>query len=177
MQTIMIIGAVALLIGLMAAIPGGVDLAHLFPPTEGRGVAKADPNTRSLTGNGGNLLMLGDCRKVNSVRVGDTALPEFHFEEYPVSFDSNGHPKLELQQVPLWQVIDTDDGPALQRSVKSNDGIWQAGVPIYVSGEWGKPKAEKAEAKKTEPAKDDKAKTDAEVKAEAEAEAKKTGGN
>lgn len=161
-------------IALIGLAFGVVDTSHLFPAVEDAKVGIKDKNTRAFAGTGGNLLMLPGCREVHSVRVGDTHLPATIAEQYPVAFDSNGVPTLETHDVPLYQLIDTADGPALQRSMKSNDVVWQAGVPVYVSGAWGEAKAakpadEEAEAKKKAEAE----KAAAQKKAEAEAEAKK----
>lgn len=109
---------------------------HLFPKIEKKGAAAADPNARTFLGSGGNLLLVPGCRQVDAVRVGNTAVPEFIDEEYPVGFDSNGVPSLEGHRVPLYQLVETEDGPALQRSVKSNDGIWQSGETVVVVGVW-----------------------------------------
>lgn len=109
---------------------------HLFPKIEKKGAAVADPNARTFVGSGGNLLLVPGCRKVSSVRVGAVSVPEFINEDYPVGFDSNGVPSLESHRVPLYQLVETDDGAALQRSVKSNDGTWQSGEAIVVVGDW-----------------------------------------
>ncbi len=134
---LLIIAVIALVAGLSCGV---VDLANLFPSVQERGHAMEDASSRALTGNGGNVLMLRSgneiCRNVTSVRIGDQHLPATMDEEYPVSFDSNGVPKLETVTLPMYIVIETPDGPALQRSVKTNDGIWQGGAAIHVSGEW-----------------------------------------
>lgn len=116
----------------------------LFPSNPARGVAKEDPNTRVFVGNGGNLIMVPGCVAVDSVRVGDQSLPAFLEEQYPM--DGSEHPKMETVRLPLYQLIQTEDGAALQRSIKTNDGIWQGGVPVYVSGQWGGEVAAPAEA-------------------------------
>jgi len=110
---------------------------HLFPKIEKKGAAMVDPNARTFLGSGGNLLLVPGCRRVDAVRVGQTGVPEFVDEEYPTGFDSNGVPKLEAHRVALYQLIDTEDGPALQRSVKSNDGLWQCGETVVGVGAWG----------------------------------------
>lgn len=126
----------------IVAMMGVVDPSVLFPPvTDARGPGAKDPNARQFTGTGGNILLVPGLKKLTGVRVGDVALPLSIKEDYPESFDSNGVPKLETHEIPLVQIVQTANGPALQRSVKSNDGIWQQGVPIWVSGEWESAKA------------------------------------
>lgn len=135
---------ITLVIGLVIAalLMGVVDPSVLFAPVQdARGPGMRDPNARQFTGTGGNLLLVPGLKKVTGVRVGDVAVPLSITEEYPESFDSNGVPKLSSHDVPLYQLVDTAHGPALQRSVKSNDGVWQLGAPIWVSGEWEAPKA------------------------------------
>jgi hypothetical protein len=138
----------------IVAMMGVVDPSVLFPPVaDARGPGAKDPNARQFVGTGGSLLIVPGLKKVTGVRVGDMAVPMSITEEYPESFDSNGVPKLSSHEVALYQLIQTAHGPALQRSVKSNDGIWQPGVPIWVSGEW-----ETEKATPPAPPKDDKPK-------------------
>lgn len=130
--------ATLLVLVVIAAMMGVVDPRMLFPPVaDAKGPGARDPNSKVFTGSGGNLLLVPGLKKVHGVRVGDVPLPAVLTEEYPESWDSNGVAKLVPHDVPLYQLVQTANGPALQRSVKSNDGIWQQGVPVYVSGDWG----------------------------------------
>ena len=114
---------------------------HEFP------TAKDAPDlgtARVFTGDGSALLKVPGIVSVSQVRIGDTILPLFEERTYPT--DSTGTKFEDREEKMLDIQTDPADGtPTLLRSKLSNDGLWQAGQIVYVSGEW---EDEKKPAKK-----------------------------
>ena len=100
-------------------------------------------NTRAFVGDGSEILAIPHCIGVSSIRIGMMPLPEYEDREYVV--DASGR-KTTVRE-PLWKVEALPDGtPIVLRGLISNDGIWQAGANIYVTGEWDTKAEEKAKA-------------------------------
>lgn len=95
-----------------------------------------DDRTRSFVGTGVTLLDAPGLKAVTEVRVGGQLLPASRTQT--VIIDASG--ATETEEVPLYRLIEGPRGTALQRSLVSNDGIWQAGETILVTGEWSAPK-------------------------------------
>jgi len=68
------------------------------------------------------------------VRIGNTELPLSIIEQVPLNADANPHEPVKIDLVK----VTTGPGgvPVLLRNVKSNDGMWQAGARIYITGDW-----------------------------------------
>lgn len=154
---------------------------HFHPiagvPTEER-MAK---NIRQFVGDGTPLLKVPGLKEVTSVRVGSADIPLSIEERVPTDPDAKLHQTVEVALIKLDKL--EDGTPVLMRSVKSNNGMWQNGVAVYVGGKWSGDKEPtappvdndtakaKAEAAKQQAKAD--AEADAKAKAEAEAEAAK----
>lgn len=77
--------------------------------------------------------------EVHSVRVGDMALPAKHIYDVP---DSRNFLKKLTVQMDMYQLAQNYEGKSiLLRNMYSNDGRWQAGEKIYVTGVWEDAKA------------------------------------
>ena len=113
------------------------------PVTEA--VAPTDPrNFRPFIGDGTPYLKVPGLKSVSAVRVGTVEIP-LDLEEEVLNdlselqrTETHKHELIRLEQ-------DADGSPILMRSIKSNDGMWQTGVTVYVAGEWAtdKPAAKK----------------------------------
>lgn len=91
-------------------------------------------NTRVFTGDGSPYLRVPGLLAVEAVRVGNQDIPLFEEREYPKDAQQK---RFETKQEPLIALDHADDGtPILLRSILSNDGMWQKGQPVYVTGEW-----------------------------------------
>lgn len=93
-------------------------------------IAEGDPKTAAP---GSPLLKVPGLRGLESVRVGMTPIPlteeRLHATRVEHVKERVIEPLIRLERLP-------DGVPVLQRSVLSNDGIWQPGVTVYVTGEW-----------------------------------------
>jgi hypothetical protein len=90
--------------------------------------------TRMFTGTGGPIIPMPGLISISRV-----AMPGLVMEEY-LTREVGIAPQM-AQHIPLtvdcYSKIDGADGlPLLARHRWSNDGIWQKGEPIYVTGEW-----------------------------------------
>ncbi len=108
---------------------------------------RAAANFKEFKGDGSALLREPGLKKVNRVRVGATELPKSIKESVPTDLT---HSKFEEHEFDMYQLdVDGTGTPVLLRSIKSNDGLWQDGVSVYIDGEWEKPAdGKKADAKK-----------------------------
>lgn len=91
-----------------------------------------DEATRKFVGDGTPVLPIGDCKKVEQVRIGKTSLPFSENRVYVT--DTQGTKREATEKLITLERI--EGRPVLLRSKLSNFGIWQKGVAIYVSGEW-----------------------------------------
>jgi hypothetical protein len=103
---------------------------------------KAAPDVRPFVGDGTPYLKVPGLKKVTSVRIGRQDLPLEHTQDFP----HPSNPKTTVSKTdPLVDLQFADDGtPVLLRSVQSNHGLWQAGVTVYVGGEWNDKKGSSA---------------------------------
>jgi hypothetical protein len=93
-------------------------------------------NTREFKGDGTPFLKLPGCVSITRVKVGTTELPPYVTNKFPLDADAKEHVSSDW---PLYDLSTDETGtPVLVRSVQSNDGIWQEGVTISVTGEWAK---------------------------------------
>ena len=91
-------------------------------------------NTRAFKGDGTPYLKVPGLLKVEGIRVNFAELPLVEKREYPVD---HTHQRLMTDEFPTVALEQAQDGtPVLLRSITSNDGLWQDGEPIYVTGEW-----------------------------------------
>lgn len=112
---------------------------------------KVDNNTRLFLGEGSPFLRVPGLVALQSVRIGAMHLPLYEAREYPTDRTMRRVETVQEQVVAVNRA--DDDTPILMRGVISNDGIWQAGAPIYVSGVWEATEAEgPTEPGGTEPA-------------------------
>ena len=113
---------------------------HQFPDVSD----KPDLGTaRVFVGDGSPRLKVPGILEVSQVRVGEVEIPLSEKRKYPtdstgVNFEERDEPMIDLQTDPA------DGSPTLLRSTLSNDGLWQAGVNVYVSGKWEPAKGAKA---------------------------------
>ena len=137
---------------------------------------RAAKNIRQFVGDGSPVLKVPGLKEDTSVRVGTVDIPLTMTEEVPLDIDAKRH---ETHEIALIKLDKAPDGtPTLLRSIKSNNGMWQAGVPIFVGGKWGDEKAsappvDASAAKAKADAAKQQAEADAKAKADAEAEAAK----
>ena len=134
-------------------------------------------NVRQFVGDGSPVLKVPGLKEVTSVRVGTADIPLTMTEQVPIDVDAKRH---ETHEIALIKLDKAPDGtPILMRSIKSNNGMWQAGVPVFVGGKWGDtkevtaPPVDNSAAKAKAEAAKQQAEADAKAKAEAEAEAAK----
>lgn len=108
---------------------------HLFPSIEGMEQRDEQAeNTREFKGDGTRYLKVPGCKRVEGVRVGPAQMPATIAVEYPVDMSMR---RLERKELPCWHLAHAADGtPILLRASMSNDGIWQDGVSIWVTGAW-----------------------------------------
>ena len=95
-----------------------------------------DGRTRAFQATGGYLLPVPGLQKLEAVRIGTVEIPlkaprPFHMQ---VKGQQPGPVMQEVDMV--MHQITADFGSVLLRSVYSNDGIWQDGATIFVTGEW-----------------------------------------
>jgi hypothetical protein len=92
-------------------------------------------NTKVFDGNGTPFLKVPGLVRVEAVRVNAMDLPLQRVVEYRT--DAAEGSAAERMTLPLVVVDRDEDGtPVLLRSMLSNDGIWQDGAKVYVTGEW-----------------------------------------
>lgn len=131
-------------------------------------------NVRQFVGDGTPVLKVPGLKEVTSVRVGTADIPLTMTEQVPIDVDARRH---ETHEIALIKLDKAPDGtPILLRSIKSNNGMWQAGVPVFVGGKWegekvAAPPVNSSAAKAKAEAAKQQAEADAKAKAEAEAEA------
>lgn len=120
--------------GLVAAAALANVISH-FPSLEGLGeVEHIAQNTRVFEGNGTPFLRVPGLKTLEKVAVGTQEVPLTEEREYPT--DGTGL-RLKSQTLKIVDVQIAPDGtPVLLRSIYSNDGIWQKGARIYVTGEF-----------------------------------------
>lgn len=98
--------------------------------------AQERANTREFRGDGTPFLKLPGCISVSRVIVGTVELPAYVNNRFPLDADAKEHISADW---PLYDLSTDETGmPVLVRSVQSNDGIWQEGVTICITGEWAK---------------------------------------
>lgn len=93
-----------------------------------------DNRTRKFIGDGTSFLDVPGLVAVESIRVGSTDLPLQIRRRYPTDIAGQ---LLREEDEPLVDLQQRSDGiPVLIRATISNDGIWQKGKPVFVTGEW-----------------------------------------
>jgi hypothetical protein len=90
--------------------------------------------TRRFEGEGKPILPVPGLLKLESVRLGTMRLPLEERREFPAD-------DMHLRKVNIgWGVVQLDylpdNTPVLLRNFSSNDGVWQAHSPVWVTGEW-----------------------------------------
>jgi hypothetical protein len=120
-----------------------------FPDSRAEARESAErANLVRFVGDGTTLLKTPGCTSVRKVFVDHIEIPEILVNT--INLDGAGN--LGTEEIRMWKLTtDVDGGAALQRSVVSNDGIWQLGQNVFIDGDFEEPK--KAKAAKTEPAK------------------------
>jgi hypothetical protein len=99
-------------------------------------------NTKKFVGNGTPFLEVPGLVTVKAVRIGDVEIPLIETRKHPT--DSTLTNFVEVEE----KIIDLQTNPdgvkTLLRSILSNNGIWQAGASIFVTGDWEGEKAKKS---------------------------------
>jgi hypothetical protein len=91
-------------------------------------------NTRVFVGDGTPYLKVPGLQRVQDVRLSGLSLPPKEIREFPADASLT---RLLPVENPLYGVQAAADGtPILLRNRTSNDGIWQEGERVYVTGEW-----------------------------------------
>ncbi len=105
-----------------------------------------DEKTRKFEGDGTPFLFVPNLTKVEAVTVGNTNVPLVEERRYVE--DATGRETAPIPR-PLISLDETPDGrKVLLRSKLSNDGIWQKGVQIFVTGVWADDPSTKTKSKK-----------------------------
>lgn len=105
-----------------------------FPP-ESAAPARLASNTRVFQGDGGTQLVCPGLLELHGIQVGTVDVPLTLDEQ--VITKLTDPPTKEWVTVTMFEVDKLADGtPFVRRSIKSNDGIWQDGENIYVTGKW-----------------------------------------
>jgi hypothetical protein len=91
-------------------------------------------NVREFTGDGTPYLKVPGLKSVSYVRVGGTVVPLEHEQAFPNPDDLRATVTETEKLIDLQ--FDAQKTPILLRSKQSNHGLWQAGVPVFVGGEW-----------------------------------------
>lgn len=90
---------------------------------------------RTFVGDGTPQLIVPGLLEVEAVRVGTVDIPLTLKED--VLVDLSEAAKTEEHEHEMIRLESSPDGtPVLLRSIKSNDGIWQPGVTVFVAGKW-----------------------------------------
>src|SRR5205085_2256456 len=96
---------------------------------------KVSANTREFEGSGTPYLKVPGLVSLSAVRVGQAEVPLAHEITYPVS--AGDPPQMKTETLDLVRLETLADGtPVLLRNIVSNDGMWQTGVKVYVTGQW-----------------------------------------
>jgi hypothetical protein len=97
-----------------------------------------DGRTRHFVGKGTTAMPVPGLRSLEQVRIGPAAkvLPTNATKSMQRAKRGKEAKAVEVE-VPLVKLIHTPDGiPMLARAIFSNDGIWQDGMDVYVTGDW-----------------------------------------
>jgi len=93
--------------------------------------------TRVFKGTGKATLAVLGLLVLERVRIGRQVIPQYQEMEFP---DNRRYEQNNRTELPLVMLTDDEDGTrVLVRSTLSNDGVWQEGADIYVTGEWDSP--------------------------------------
>jgi hypothetical protein len=107
-----------------------IDNAQLFPKIlQTKDLGR---NARVFDGSGNSVLLTPGLQLVQSIEIDGVELP-LEIEE---AYVSSATGQTESVTIPLIQTVHVAEGIGIQRSVKSNDGVWQAGSRIVVVGVW-----------------------------------------
>lgn len=106
-----------------------------FHPLEGLTAAeKREQNCREFEGTGTPYLPVPGLKSLEKVRIGATEIPLSIIERVPVDANATIHEDVTIEMIRLEE--GPGGTPVLLRNIKSNDGMWQAGMKIYVTGKW-----------------------------------------
>jgi hypothetical protein len=109
--------------------------SHFHPLYELDKALPGNGQFRQFVGDGTAYLKVPGLLSITAVRVGTTDIPLTLKEE--VLIDMSEAAKTEWHEHELIRfAMDVDGIPVVMRSIKSNDGIWQPGVNVYVAGTW-----------------------------------------
>lgn len=101
-------------------------------------------NTRRFMGEGTMFLKVPGLKKLEAVHIAGRPMPQSETISYPVDLGM----RQESIEVPLVHLTHLPDGtPVLLRNIISNQGHWQMGMEVAVTGEWD----ERVPAPKWEP--------------------------
>ena len=90
--------------------------------------------TREFKGNGTGQLRVPGLTELTAIRVGPTRIPLRLDVKVPLNthFDTKIHTDIPM----VATSEDADECKVIHRGIQSNDGIWQEGAPIFVTGTW-----------------------------------------
>lgn len=95
-----------------------------------------DGRTRAFTAKGAKVLPVPGLTKLEAVHVGTMPLPLIAKRTFQVA-EKGKSPVGKESDVQMVMLRDIPPyGPCLLRAIYSNDGVWQDGVTVYVTGDW-----------------------------------------
>lgn len=80
-----------------------------------------------------NFVLLPGCLSVEDIKLDGVTIPQYIEEEVLSDLTDK---RFHTLRIALWDVVQNEQGPALVRSLKSNNGKWQIGSRISVLGKW-----------------------------------------
>lgn len=109
--------------------------AHAFPRLDTYAENERDnENTRVFYGDGSPFLRCPGLLSLEKVRLSGFDLPKERIDR--IVLDTSGQ-NFGYMRVPIVALMQGADGCSIvQRGQVSNDGNWQDGIPIFVTGEW-----------------------------------------
>lgn len=91
--------------------------------------------TRRFKGTGTAFISMPGCLEVQQVRLPGLIHQADLIMDVPM--DGSERPQYATFKTKAYRLINGIDGtPLLQRSRNCNDGIWQTGMDVYVTGKW-----------------------------------------
>lgn len=94
---------------------------------------QAAGRTREFAGDGSPFLRVPGLVSFTAVRIGTTDIPLTERRKYPTNGSLTAFQDVDE---PLFFLDRDAQGPVLLRSEISNNGLWQSGQPVYITGEW-----------------------------------------
>jgi hypothetical protein len=125
---------------------------HTFEEIAAEGADAPVGVTRAIIADGGAVLAVPGLKTLTGVRIGAQTIPLTISQKHPKDGTLTEHEEVTEDLVKL--VTAPSGEQVLLRNTQSNDGMWQAGATVYVTGEWEE--AGSAPAKVAKPAEGEK---------------------